>query len=259
VKRKVMLIRFFLLTLVLNISFSFISGKSYAISAEEIIERVDDVRGPGKPFKLNLEIVDFKKDKEARRMKLEIFVKGKEQTLKEFKSLSKSTYPPENRGTILLYSQGDLWIYIPKVRRPIRISPRQRLIGQVANGDVIGVNFADDYDSELVSEEVLDGKKCYVLELKARRESVTYHRVKLWVDKSNFHPLMTEHYGFSGRLIKTGYYRTFAESLGKERPKELEIVDAINSTLRTKMFYSNYQLKKLSDRMFQKDYLKHIR
>ena len=254
-----MLGRVFLLTLVLNISFSFISGKSYAISAEEIIERVDDVRGPGKPFEVNLEIVDFKEDKEIRRMKLEISIKGKGQTLKEFKSLSKSTYPPENRGTILLYSQGDLWIYIPKVRRPIRISPRQRLIGQVANGDVIGVNFADDYDSELVSEEVLDGKKCYVLELKARRESVTYHRVKLWVDKSNYHPLVTEHYGFSGRLIKTGYYRSFVESLGKERPKELEIVDAINSTLRTKMFYSNYQLKKLSDRMFQKDYLQHIR
>ncbi len=254
-----MLRRIFLLTLVLNISLSFVSGKSYAISAEEIIERVDNIRGPGKPFKLNLEIVEFKNDKETRRVKLEIFLKGKGQTLKEFKSLSKFTYPPEDKGRILLYSQGDLWIYIPKVRRPIRISPRQRLIGQVANGDIIGVNFADDYDSELIVEEVLDGKRCYVLELKAKRESVTYHRVKLWVDKSNFHPLITEHYGFSGRLIKTGYYRSFVESLGKERPKELEIVDAINSTLKTKMFYLNYQLKKLSDRMFQKDYLKHIR
>ena len=44
--------------------------------------------------------------------------------------------PASERGQILLMKNRDLWIFMPDVSQPIRLSLSQRLTGQVANGDL---------------------------------------------------------------------------------------------------------------------------
>ena len=44
----------------------------------------------------------------------------------------------------------DLWIFLPTVSQPVRLSMSQRLTGQVANGDLARANFAGDYTAKLL-------------------------------------------------------------------------------------------------------------
>ena len=65
------------------------------------------------------------------------------------RSLIRFTYPPRDKGKIMLSDWYNLWFYTPELRRPIPISRSQRLIGQISNGDVIVTNFEYAYDSTL--------------------------------------------------------------------------------------------------------------
>lgn len=60
----------------------------------------------------------------------------------------------------MLKSGNDLWFFDPSSKASIRLSPQQRLLGQAANGDVVTVNLAKDYQAQLEAEEsVLDGDR----------------------------------------------------------------------------------------------------
>jgi outer membrane lipoprotein-sorting protein len=63
------------------------------------------------------------------------------------------TEPASERGQILLMKGRDLWIFMPDVSQPIRLSLSQRLTGQVANGDLARANFAADYNPKLLRSE----------------------------------------------------------------------------------------------------------
>ena len=52
------------------------------------------------------------------------------------------TEPASDRGQILLLKGHDLWIFLPAVSQPVRLSLAQRLTGQVANGDLARANFS---------------------------------------------------------------------------------------------------------------------
>ena len=56
-------------------------------------------------------------------------------------SIVMTTEPASERGQILLMKGRDLWIFMPSVSQPVRLSLSQRLTGQVANGDLARANF----------------------------------------------------------------------------------------------------------------------
>ena len=59
------------------------------------------------------------------------------------------------------------------------------------------------YDFNLIGEEDLDGRPCYVLEgIAVEGKEVSYYRRKSWVDKERFIGLKEELYARSGRLLK---------------------------------------------------------
>ena len=52
--------------------------------------------------------------------------------------------PASERGQALLMKGRDLWVFLPRVSQPVRLSLAQRLTGQVANGDLAGAHFSGD-------------------------------------------------------------------------------------------------------------------
>jgi len=152
----------------------------------------------------------------------------------------------------------DLWIYMPNLSQPIRLALSQRLTGQVANGDLARANFSGDYVPALTGKESVDGESCYVLELSAVDRGVTYHRVKYWVKESDNRPNKAEFYSVSERLLKVGTYRGFQTLGGKTRPTQVVIEDALKKGEQSVLEYSNLRLRELPDKMFTKDYLKHL-
>ena len=158
----------------------------------------------------------------------------------------------------MLMKGRDLWIYLPSVSQPVRLSLAQRLTGQVANGDLARSNFSGDYTPKILRSDTIEGEKYHVLELTAVDRSVTYHKVLFWVKESNARPHRAEFYSLSNRLLKTARYENYQPVLGEPRPTRLVMEDALRKGEESVLEYSAMKLRDLPDRVFTKDYLNRL-
>jgi outer membrane lipoprotein-sorting protein len=223
-----------------------------ADQAQTIVERADLIRFPRESFQVDVSITNTGPDKDPEIRKYRILSKGNENTLVI------TLEPAVDRGQVLLMRGRDLWIYMPSLSQPVRLALSQRLTGQVANGDLARANFSGDYTPKLLDTEVVDGEKCYMLELAAAERGVTYHRVTYWVAEKNMHPCKAEFYSVSDRLLKVAKYREYKALGGNVRPTQIVIEDALKKGERSVLEYSAMKPRDLPDKMFTKDYLKHL-
>ncbi|MEM9824093.1 MAG: outer membrane lipoprotein-sorting protein, partial [Bacteroidota bacterium] len=144
----------------------------------------------------------------------------------------------------------------PGLRRPVAISSRQRLSGSAANADVASANYFNEYDIESSEEETFEGTACWVLELKAKNNLVSYPRIKYWISKDQQFGLQAAFYGKSKKLIKVAQFKydnTFTYE-GKDHGfvSEVIIFDKINEADKTTLVLDNIRLKKYNNSKFQK-------
>ena len=220
--------------------------------ARRIVEEADRIRFPAEGFQVDVAIVTTGKDKAPDERRYRVLSKGNDNTVVMI------TEPASERGQILLMKGRELWIFLPNVSQPVRLSLAQRLTGQVANGDLARANFAGDYLARVLRTEMIDGEKHDVLELTAIDRGVTYQRVVYWVRESNSAPHKAEFYSASNRLLKTCMYEKFDRMAGKLRPTRLVMEDALHAGEQSVLEYSAMKLRDLPDKIFTKDYLKRL-
>jgi hypothetical protein len=223
-----------------------------SISAEEILRRSDEVRIPQESFEVVVRIRSSEEGRATEERLYKVLSKGNENTI------VMTVEPPAERGQILLMRGRDLWIFLPRVSQPVRLSLAQRLTGQVANGDIARANFTGDYTPKLVGTESSGKEQLYVLDLIAVDRTVTYHRVRYWVRQSDFRPHKAEFYSLSDRLLKTCRYEQFRRLGNKIRPTTLVMTDALNKGAVSTMEYSDMHLRELQDQIFTKEYLRRL-
>ncbi len=220
--------------------------------ARSIVEKADKVRFPGDGFQVDIVINSTRPDKEPDIRKFRVLSKGNENTVVMI------TEPASERGQIILMKGRDLWVFMPEVSQPVRISLAQRLTGQVANGDLARANFSGDYNPKIVRTESIGNEKYLVLELTAVDRSVTYQRVMYWVNEKSGWPLKAEFYSLSNRLMKRCSYENFQTLAGKIRPTRLVMEDAMRAGEKSVLEYSEMKLRDLPDKIFTKEYLKKL-
>jgi outer membrane lipoprotein-sorting protein len=221
-------------------------------AAQELLRRADQVRFPPEGFELTVSIrtSDAGKEKEARTYR--VLSKGNDNTL------VMTVHPQSERGQIMLMKGRDLWLFVPAVSQPVRLSLAQRLTGQVANGDIARANFAGDYTAHAAGIESIHGEPAYVLELKAVDRGVAYPRVRYWVRQRDAWPIKSEFYSLSNRLLKTCVYGEFKDVGGRIRPTRLTMTDALRGTELSVMDYADIRPRDLPDRVFTKEYLRKL-
>lgn len=230
------------------------SGEEASVDsiAQEILRQADQIRFPKESFQVDVTIVTKHIDQTSETRKYQVLSKGNDKTLVMV------TEPASERGQVLLMSGRDLWIFLPNVSQPVRLSLAQRLTGQVANGDLARANFSGDYHPRLLRSEIIDGESYHVLELKAVDRSVTYPRIIFWVRQKNNHPYKAEFYALSNRLLKTCRYENFRMMAGKLRPTRLVMEDALRVGELSILEYDEMKLRELPDKLFTKEYLKKL-
>lgn len=226
------------------------NGSDDALAAS-IVEKADEVRFPKHGFEVVVTI-DTTTEGATEARKYRVLSKGNQNTI------VMTLEPASERGQALLMKGRDLWIFMPSVSQPVRLSLAQRLTGQVANGDLARANFAGDYTAKLLRTETLDGAPTYVLELTAADRGVTYHRVLYWVRQADFRPQKAEFYTLSDRLMKTCLYLDYRQIGGRMRPGRLVMQDALRKDEESVLEYRDMRMRDLPDKMFSKDYLKHL-
>lgn len=220
-----------------------------ADAARQILEKADQIRFPREGFEVDVQIRTAAPGQSAEVRKYRILSKGNANTLVMI------TEPASERGQIMLMKDRDLWVFLPSVSQPVRLSLGQRLTGQVANGDLARSNFSGDYTPKILRQEAIDGENHYVLELTAVDRSVTYSKVIYWVKQANLRPYRAEFYSVSNRLLKTCKYENFQTMLGVQRPSRLVMEDALRKGEESVLDYSAMKVRDLPDKIFTKEHL----
>ena len=230
-----------------------------APDAQRLLKESDAIRNPDKPFGLTTTLIEFRNGRETGTDVLRVYSKA-DTASGQFRSLVQFAAPARDANKLLLKNGNDLWFYDPSSQASVRISPQQRLLGQAANGDVVTVNWANDYEASLAAQEdVVDGdhqsKHCYRLHLAAKSPDVTYHAIDLWIDAQSRRPVKARFYAESGSLLKVAYFRHFEAALGAERPMETVIIDGLDPNWVTVMRYSDFAWRDIPEAWLQRAYL----
>ncbi len=220
--------------------------------ADQILALSDMSRNGWDTYSVRTTIENYDDDVLKDEGTFDVTIKGMNKTLVKFLNA-------DVKGQYLLMVDDDMWIYMPNTRKPIRITPLQRLMGNASNGDVARTRYAQDYAATLEREEVLSGTPCYVLDLRAKREGATYNRIEYWVAKGTNRPKRAEIYLTSGKHYKTIDFDRYSEIYGRQLLTKMIITDRLRNGSTTIMRYDSYGPRELPDKYFNKDYLEKLR
>lgn len=164
--------------------------------------------------------------------------------------------PASEKGRSTLRLGDNMWLYIPNVGKPIRITSLQSVVGGVFNNsDILRLDYSTEYDAKSITQE----GDVYLLELKAKTNAIAYDSLKMWVDVKSVLPTIIECYAASGMLIKTLYYKNTKDfGDGLVRPSVLETDSPLYKGYKSVMIYAKVQKKDLADEVFSLNYLARI-
>jgi outer membrane lipoprotein-sorting protein len=218
-------------------------------SAESIVQSIDNILSPPVDFTMSVTVKDAESGKPERITKFKMLAKGRHETL--LMTLS----PEASRGRNLLYNALDLWVFLPSVRKPFKISLQERLTGEAANADLARANYSRDYTPSLAGIETLNGKQYYRLELTKKVDSAPYYRVTIWASTQDFSPLKAEFYAVSGRLLKECLYERYVQFFEIKRPVRLVLKSAVDAGKSSTLEYSGWREESLPEKFFDRSYI----
>jgi len=158
------------------------------------------------------------------------------------KSFTEMLSPARDKGSKYLKLEDNMWIYLPKAEKVIKIS------GHMLRQSMMGSDFSyedtmersqklrESYAAKLVGTETVGERPCYVLELEAIKHNVTYYRRKMWIDQENFVGLKEELYAKSGKLLKVMMANQIKVFGGRHYPTHITMEDKLRKGSYTEMF-----------------------
>lgn len=230
-----------------------ICNSAFAQTAEEILAKVDEntvVTSAQYQAKMVISLGGTVREKE-----FSGFAKGKESAYMEF------TSPARDKGTRFLKIGDEMWIYLPSVEKATKIAGhmlRQSMMGSDFSYDDVTENerLLDLYDAELTGVDSIDGRECYVLELTAKVEEVTYYSRRVWVTKGSLIPVRAEVYAKSGKLMKETTVSEFKKIGEHNYPTRVKMVNKLRKDTYTELILEEVKLDiTIPSRIFTKSYL----
>lgn len=164
--------------------------------------------------------------------------------------------PASEKGRTTLRVGENMWLYIPNVGKPIRITSLQSVIGGVFNNaDILQVDYAAEYDVQKVEENGGD----YLLHLKAKTGTVAYDRLLLRANRKSKLPVKIECLTSAGMLIKTIYFKEVKDfGAGIVRPSVIETDSPLYKGYRSVMIFANMKKRALKDEVFTLTFMSNL-
>lgn len=208
-----------------------------AATAEEIVRHVDDLlRGDSSHGTVRMEVVT---QRWTRTMEMEMWSLGQDYSLVRVLS------PSREAGTATLKVDRDIWNYLPRVDRTIKVP------GSGMGGSWMGSHFtyddlvressmADDYRIEVSFEGDRDEDEIWEFTLTPLPEApVVWGRVELEVRKDDRMPLRARYFDDRGELARTMVFARFRTMGGRLVPSELSMHPEDRPGERTTLIYDD--------------------
>jgi len=225
------------------------AAPAMALDGSAILARVDRNLQP-ESYEMYRKLINIEPDGSKKEFVLYSVKKGADKVVALFLS------PASEKGRATLRQGDNMWLYIPNVGKPLRITSLQSVVGGVFNNsDILRLDYSTEYSVDKASEQ---GEK-YLLSLKAKSASVAYDRLEMQVDKKAMVPTSVACYAVSGMLIKTLYFKEIKDfGNGLVRPSLIETDSPLYKDYKSVMIYAKIQTKQLADEVFTLNYLPRV-
>ncbi len=214
---------------------------AYAVDGTKLLQQIDRNLSP-ESYESYRKIINVEPDGRKKEFTYYTVKKGREKVAGLFVA------PASEKGRTTLRLGDNMWLYIPNVGKPVRITSLQSVVGGVFNNsDILSLDYAVEYNAEKVEEQ---GKE-YLLHLKAKTKTVAYDRLKMWVQKEKALPVKIECLTEAGMLIKTLYFKDVKDfGGGIVRPAVLETDSPLYKDYKSIMIFAKIKKRDFKDEVF---------
>jgi len=189
-------------------------------SVEDILRRVDDM------FRREHSIVvmemHVKTDRYERTMKLKAMSLGTE------KSMITILEPAKEAGTATLKVGDNIWNYLPKVDRTMKI-PAGMMGGSwmgshFSNDDLVRENrFSEDFDTKIISTPATSAEKHYVIEMVPKEDTAVVWGKIVSTSRADLLPVDVKYYDEDGTLMRIDKFEDIKEFDGLPMPTTFSV------------------------------------
>jgi outer membrane lipoprotein-sorting protein len=220
-----------------------------ALDGQQILAKVDRNLEP-ESYEAYRKLIDIQPDGSKKEYVLYSMKKGRDRVVALFLS------PASDKGRATLRLAENMWLYMPDVGRPIRVTSLQSVTGSIFNNaDILRIDYGAEYNVETAEEQ----KDAFLLSLKAKTGEVAYDRLKMRVDKQLLLPLTIEAYAASGLLLKTLRFKDIKDfGGGIKRPATIETDSPLQKGYKSVMLWSGLKKASFPDEIFTLNYLPRV-
>lgn len=214
------------------------TGMVFALSAEDIIKKVEDNRVHETSKVEGRMIIEDRFG--TRTTTFVSYSRGEEEMLIEFTSTREA-------GQKILRTDDEIYLYYPDAEEIIRMQGaalRQSVLGSdFSYEDMTGEkSLLDTYDVTMMGSESIDGHPCYTLELTAKSRDIAYPKEIIWVDKKLFVGRKVHKFSLSGKLLKEMTVKEIDEIEGDYVPTHIKMVDTMKKNSSTEFIIEEMEV-----------------
>ena len=174
-----------------------------------------------------------------RTLEMKVWTKGEEKALIVIQS------PAREKDTATLKVDKNLWNYLPRINRTIRIPPSLMMSSWMGsdftNDDLVRESsFSKDYTYKLAGHS--DDPPGWQIDLIARPDVVgLWNKFELIVSEDGRIPVQAKYYDRKDRLARTIYWSQVKDFGGHVVPSKMELIPEDEKNKKTEMIYSDIQ------------------
>lgn len=176
---------------------------------------------------------------------------------KEKKSFIRILSPKKEKGIGTLKIDTEMWNYLPRVERTIKIPPSMMMNSWMGsdftNDDLVKESsIVDDYTHTLLDTVTFQKHKTYKVEAIPHEDTpVVWGKIISWVRTSDFIPLKQEFYDEKGGLIRVLNFNSIKKIGNRNFPTHWEMIPVKKEGKKTEITIINIEFDKpISDDVF---------
>ncbi len=228
------------------------------LTATDIIIKANDLRyGETSQGIMEMTLV---RPKWTRSVSMKMWTKGTDY------SLVLITGPAKEKGQVFMKRKTEMWNWIPKISRMIKLPPSTMSQGWMGsdytNDDMMNEgSLVQKFNHKIIRSEKFEEMDCWVIESTPKDDDdVIWGKKVSWISKDGFFSLKTESYDEDMYLVKTEIASDIIIMGGKRLPSNFEIIPEDNPGNKTIVILKDIVFDQpIDDSFFSQQNMKRIR
>lgn len=215
---------------------------------EDIIKHIDQLyRSKTSEAEMEMHIVT---PHYQRTLKMQVWTKGMDKTF------IRITAPKKEQGVATLRIKNEMWNYLPKVNKTMKISPSMMMGSWMGsdftNDDLVRESsLIDDYTYKMITPENASEDLLYVELIPKEDAAIVWGKIISAVRTNDYMPMWQHFYDEKGKLMRVLNFKEVKKFSGKNIPSVMEMIPQNRDGHKTVVRWVNAKFDtKIDDKVF---------